>query len=102
MDADRLLALETISSTSLHKPTLELKSLVQDRRLIHVLVLAWVTIIWHDAKEEYVKDKAKEIAKTLTCKRIMYCKSKPKLTSAAKQKLENKLYGKSKRKGLIS
>jgi hypothetical protein len=71
MDANRILALETTASTSLHKPTLELKSSDYDRRIIHVLVLAWVTIIWHDAKEEYVKDKANEIAKTLTCKRII-------------------------------
>jgi len=65
---------------------LKLKSDFEDRRLLHALVLAWVTIVWHDAKAEYAEDKAREIGKTMSWK----------------QRLEFKLNGTSKTNGIIS
>jgi hypothetical protein len=71
IDADgKVIALETEASTSLHKPMLELKTNPEDRRLVHALVLGWVTRIWHDANQDYVKRKAREINSTLSRKFI--------------------------------
>jgi hypothetical protein len=67
---DKVVALEIVASTTLHHPKLEIKTELEDRRQLHALVLAWVTIIWRDAKEQNLKDKAEDIAKTLTCKSI--------------------------------
>ena len=80
-----VVALETTASTSLHMPTLKLKSDFEDRRLLHALVLAWVTIVWHDAKAEYAKDKAREIGKTMSCTSInnIYCTFKLRVTREA-------------------
>jgi hypothetical protein len=67
-EKDMVVALEIAAATSLHNPKLEIKTDLEDRRLLHALVLAWVTIIWHDTKEQQLKDKAEDIAKTLSCK----------------------------------
>jgi hypothetical protein len=63
-----VLALET--DDCLSGPTIELKTNPKERRLIHALILAWITRIWFDANKEYVERKAQEINKTLTCKFI--------------------------------
>jgi hypothetical protein len=67
---NKVVALEVVAGTTLHNPKLEIKADLEDRRLLHALVLAWVTIVWRDAKEEHLQDKAQEIAKTMSCKSI--------------------------------
>ncbi|KAF2670970.1 hypothetical protein BT63DRAFT_423235 [Microthyrium microscopicum] len=81
----KVLALEVVAGTSLHEPKLEIKDL-GDRRLLHALVLAWVTVVWWDAKEVHLKSRAREISRTLS----------------VRQKFDLKIHGTSKVKGLIS
>jgi hypothetical protein len=64
----KVIGLETDASIPLLKPKLELKTNPEDRRLVHALVLGWVTRIWHDANQDYTKQKAHDINSTLSCK----------------------------------
>jgi hypothetical protein len=64
----KVLAVDWEASTPYHKPVLQWKGEIDDRRFLHAVTLAWVTAIWHKARQEILKEKAKELERTLTCK----------------------------------
>ena len=91
VSSGEILALETVAATELDKPTFQIKYELQDRRLVHAMVLAWAVIIWHYAIEQRKKQKAAEISESLTCKSTsyLYYDSELKIIREAEVKYEN-------------
>jgi hypothetical protein len=64
----KVLAVDWEAPTPYHTPVLQWKGEIDDRRFLHAVTLAWVTAIWHKARQENLKTKAMELGQTLTCK----------------------------------